>query len=67
MSEPAHDLNELFNRDPLLLSKPEIESIIQGFRDMRYKFNTGDLKAGKVKTPKAAAAATLMNELNIDL
>ncbi len=50
------ELTEIFERDPLTLTKdsPEIEEAIRAFRDMRYKFNLGDTKAGSVK-PKASA------------
>jgi len=49
------DLAELYARDPLLHSQQDIEAIIKANRDMRYKFNLGDLRAGsvKAKTPKA--------------
>lgn len=48
------ELTEIFERDPLSLTKddPAIEAAIKGLRDMRYKFNLGDTKAGSVK-PKA--------------
>ena len=48
------ELSAIFELDPLSLTKdsPEIEIAIRAFRDMRYKFNLGDTKAGSVK-PKA--------------
>lgn len=52
------DIAELFARDPLSLTDDDIDEVIKAFRDMRYKFNLGDTRAGKVaKTPKALEKA----------
>lgn len=67
-------LTELMERDPLLLEDKDIESAIKQYRDMRHKFNLGDIKAGKVgaKTPTALKGADAQSvagllELKIDL
>lgn len=68
MSElPPHDLNELFQRDPLELTKTDIEAIITAFRAKRHQFNNGDLKAGKVKPPSKAKAGSLDSALTESL
>lgn len=48
------ELSELFERDPLSLTKddPAIEEAVKAFREMRYKFNLGDTRAGSIKAPK---------------
>ncbi len=60
------ELSEIFERDPLSLTKdsPEIEAAIRAFRDMRYKFNLGDTRAGSVK-PKAPAKTKEVKGLDI--
>lgn len=50
------DINLLFERDPLQHTKDDIRAIIIAYRDMRYKFNLGDTKAGSIK-PRAKPAA----------
>lgn len=47
------DLNELMTRDPLLLTREDIRTIIASYRDMRHKFNLGDMRAGSIK-PRAS-------------
>lgn len=43
-------LSDLMNTDPLKLTDPDIDEIIKAYRDMNYKFNLGDTRAGKVKS-----------------
>lgn len=50
------EINELMDRDPLSLTEENIRTIISAYRDMRYKFNLGDTKAGSIK-PRAKPAA----------
>lgn len=71
---PDPTLTELMERDPLGLNDPEIEITIREYRDMRVKFNLGDVKAGKVKdtVPKALKGADAetfkgLMDLKIDL
>jgi len=58
---PTSELDHIFTRDPLELSKSdeEIAIIIKEFRDRRHKFNLGDLKAGNLKAKKTKAQKTL--------
>jgi hypothetical protein len=50
------DINRLFELDPLMLTRDDIRTVITAYRDMRYKFNLGDTKAGSIK-PRAKPAA----------
>jgi hypothetical protein len=63
------DLAELFNRDPLQLTDPDIKSIIEEMRKSRHAFNAGNAKAGstKPKTEKQKAIASLADKLKIDI
>lgn len=47
------DIAELFGRDPLTLTKPDLEEIVAYYREKRATF----LSAGKVKAEKAAKKA----------
>lgn len=58
------DLTELFNRDPLELTDPDIDAIIEKLRSMRHAFNAGAATAAK---PKAPAKSTLLPDLDIEL
>lgn len=55
------DIMELFARDPLDLSKQDIETIIAKFRESRKAFNLGNVRAGSTKPPTAKQKKT--NEL----
>lgn len=72
MSDPlsSNDLNELFNRDPLELTRDNIEQIILSMKAMRHKFLlSGDMRAGRVKAlakPKAGDSI-LTESLGIEL
>lgn len=45
------DLSELFARDPLTLTNPDIDRIIEQMRAARHQFNAGNMKAGSTKAP----------------
>ncbi len=63
------ELTEIFKLDPLGLTKngPEIVARVKGFRDMRSRFNLGDVKAGKVKETAAdKKAKSVLAELGDD-
>lgn len=51
------DLNEIFARDPLLLTKLDIDATIAYFREAQKRFVLGDKSAGSPKKAKAAKAA----------
>ena len=62
------DLAELFSRDPLDLSKDDIQLIVQKLRDSRHRFNSGDKAAGTMTPPKTAtgrAAKELGSQLSL--
>ena len=61
---------EIFLRDPLDLTKDDIQMVVQVLRDSRHKFLAGNKAAGtlnapKPKTPTAKAAAGLGGELSL--
>lgn len=63
------DITELFARDPLLLTKDDITTIITKMRESRKAFNLGNMKAGstKPKTEKQKAIASLAEAIDIKL
>lgn len=46
------DLTELFSRDPLELSKTDIQVIVARYREARAQFNLGVAQAGSTKKVK---------------
>ena len=61
-------LSELFARDPLDLTKDDIQLIVQKLRDSRHRFNAGDKAAGTMSLPKTAtgrAAKELGSQLSL--
>jgi hypothetical protein len=63
------DLAELFSRDPLKLTRDDIQSIIEEMRKSRHAFNAGNAKAGstKPKTEKQKTIASLAEKMKIDI
>jgi hypothetical protein len=63
------DLAELFSRDPLSLSKPDIAEIVAQLRASRHAFNAGNLRAGSTKpaTAKQKETASLAEKLNLNI
>lgn len=63
------DIAELFARDPLLLTRDDIRSIIEEMRKSRHAFNAGNAKAGstKPKTEKQKQISALSEKLNITI
>lgn len=63
------DLAELFARDPLKLTNPDITLIIEEMRKSRHAFNAGNAKAGstKPKTEKQKEIQSLSEKMNINL
>ncbi len=49
------EISELFQRDPLSLTKPDIDAIIAYYREARAKFNLGEKAAGSTKKMKSDA------------
>jgi len=52
----SNEINELMEKDPLSLTNDDIRSIISMYREMRSRFDAGNLKAGSIK-PKAVPKA----------
>jgi len=63
------DITELFARDPLQLTKDDISTIVNKFRESRSAFNLGNKRAGSTKPPTAAQkkAIELKDKLGDDL
>lgn len=47
------DIAELFARNPLKLTRPDVNAIIDQLRKSRHAFNLGNTKAGSTKAPTA--------------
>jgi len=50
------ELSDIMALDPLDLTDPNVDLVIEDMRGKRHRFNLGDTKAGVVK-PKAAPKA----------
>lgn len=63
------DLSTLFARDPLSLTRADIDTIISEMRKSRHAFNLGNAKAGSTKPPteKQKAALQLSSKLGLSL
>lgn len=63
------DIMELFARDPLSLTKPDISAIIEEMRKSRHAFNAGNKKAGSTrpKTEKQKTNDELAGKLSLEL
>lgn len=63
------DIAELFARDPLDLSKQDINLIIEEMRKSRHAFNAGNMSAGstKPKTERQKKVVELKEKFNINL
>jgi hypothetical protein len=63
------DLAELFARDPLTLTDPDISKIIEEMRKSRHAFNLGNMMAGstKPKTEKQKQIIDLGSKLGISI
>jgi hypothetical protein len=63
------DIATLFARDPLLLTRPDIDSIIDEMQKSRHAFNLGNKSAGstKPKTEKQKAMADLVSKIDISI
>lgn len=61
------DIAELFARDPLKLTKDDIEKIVTYYRSCRAQFNLGNLQAGSAKPKKEPKAAAPGLDLGLEL
>lgn len=63
------DISELFSRNPLDLTREDINTIIEKMRGSRHAFNLGNKSAGSTKplTEKQKANLALAEKLKIDI
>ena len=63
------DIQELFSRDPLSLSREDLTQIVERFRASRQQFNLGNRMAGstKPKTEKQKKIDETVAKFNIEL
>lgn len=63
------DISELFTRDPLSLTQPDITKIIEKMRASRHAFSAGNITAGSTKPPteKQKQITELSSKLKISL
>lgn len=64
------DIAELFRKDPMSCTKPDIRAIVAFFREKRGQFMLGNKQAGKVVTKltaKEEAASKAVDLSNLDL
>jgi hypothetical protein len=55
------DIQELFQKDPLLLTREDLKEIAMYYRDKRNQFNLGDTQAGSAKRIKKEAGPKISN------
>ena len=58
------DIQSLFNKDPLELTRDELKEMAAYYRDKRNQFNLGDKQAGATKRLKPNAPSVKIS--NID-
>lgn len=61
---------ELFSRDPLSLTQPDVSRIVAHMRESRQRFIMGNAKAGTPEVKKSAATKkgeALTKQLGLDL
>lgn len=63
------DILELFQRNPLDLTRDDISAIIEEMRKSRHAYNMGNLRAGstKPKTEKQKQVAQLKDKLGLKI
>lgn len=63
------DMQELFSRNPMELTRDDLTTIVEEFRKSRHAFNTGNMKAGstKPKTEKQQQMEGLATKLGISI
>ena len=61
------DLTELFSRDPLELTRENIDEIITHMREKRHLFNAAPKPKAKAKTKKLTDAQAAALKLDLDL
>jgi hypothetical protein len=63
------DLATLFARNPLELTRTDIDTIVAEMRKSRHAFNLGNMKAGSTKplSPKQKELKSLGDSLNINI
>ena len=61
------DLSELFQRDPLSLTRDDLTKIVTELRSRRAQFALGAQKAGSMKAPTAKQKAIAGLGISLDL
>lgn len=63
------DIATLFARNPLELTRADVDKMIDEFRKSRHAFNLGNMKAGSTKPPSAKQAEinSLASKMNITI
>ncbi len=59
------DVAELFRRDPLKLTNPDIDAIIEHMRKARAQFNLSAKSEPAAKAPKAKTAKTPLGQIDL--
>lgn len=59
------DIAELMSRDPLELTKVDLDTIIREFRARRHMFASGGAKAVKPKTGRQKQVASIADKLDL--
>ena len=67
--EPTNDINELMARDPMKLTRTDIDLIIRKERDRRHLYNKNPAAAAKKKPaePKLTEGQKQAKQLNLDI
>ena len=65
----ATDIAQIFARDPLSLTKKNIDVLIKELRSYRHQFELGNIKAGNTrpKTEKQKLVADLADKVTLDI
>lgn len=59
------DIAALFQRDPLDLSKQDIDDIVKYYREKRAQFNLGDKTAGSTKKMKVDSPKVKIDAMDL--
>ena len=65
MTHETTDIATLFARNPLQLTRTDIDAIIAKIREQRTQFNLGAKLAGKMEKPKAIEGKIDLNALKL--
>jgi len=60
------EISDLFARDPLSLTREDIDAIIARYREARAAFNLGEKQAGATKKIKEKSDVPKITKLDLD-